>query len=500
MKIPANIIERFTRKKILILGLGREGRSSYQLLRSIVPDQTLLLADQQPFPKLATETKHIIDQDDQLKLFLGSDYLQAIEQADIIFRTPGIPLHLPQLQQAQQAGAALTSNLQLFLEITTAAKQQSEPLELGFNSYQSQLPEPLVIGVTGTKGKSTTAALIHHVIANQYQAELIGNIGRPALNCLDRISSQTKIVIEMSAQQLQQLKISPDIAVIQQVTSEHLDYYPHQSAYFAAKEPITKYQKVNQYVITNQNWPQSAKIAQLSPGKKFYFQIQNQTSTDKTDILVYLKSHCLTFSHNNAEEPILHKDDSPLPGKHNLTNMAPAIIIGKLLQLSTSQIQAALKTFQPLPHRLEQVAVKNGITYVNDSLGTMPRAAISALSCFEDQSIILLAGGHERQQDFGPLAEQIVHSDVKAIALFPANGLRLWQEIEHKQAQLNLNKDIAHRLVNSMDKAMNFAQQHAQADDVILLSPGAASFGVFDNYADRGQQFRDWVQQLPAED
>ncbi len=165
-----------------------------------------------------------------------------------------------------------------------------------------------------------------------------------------------------------------------------------------------------------------------------------------------------------------------------------------MLGIETAKITQAIKTFEPLPHRLEKVAVIDEVTYVNDSMATMPDAAISSLSCFDDQPIILLAGGHERDQDFGPLATKIVTSKVKALALFPANGVRLLAEVETQLQKQDIDKTIEAKEVHSMSEALEFAHQHSQPGDIVLLAPGAASFGIFENYADRGEKFRKWVR------
>lgn len=494
MKIPQEIIDQLNNKSICILGLGQEGLSTYQFLRKILPDLNLTLADASPREKLSEDVKKLISADGKIRLSLGEDYLENIEQYEIIFKTPGIPLSTPQIQQALKTNSKISSNLQLFLEMVELFKLKNNPYDIKLNGHDSSLLEPITIGVTGTKGKSTTAAVIHQTFAhNNLKSVLVGNIGQPALDYVDQVTSKTKIVIELSSHQLDQLTISPDIAIIQEVRSEHLDYFPNQKAYVSSKKSITKYQKANQYVIYNQEWKLTSEIAALSPGKKLYFQLNQPINNYKNDILVYLKSYYLTFKDIDKEISVIKTDDIPILGRHNLLNVAPAIIVGKMFGLSSQQIAAGIKNFKPLPHRLEKIATKNGISYINDSMATMPDAAISALSCFDDQPIILLAGGHERQQDFQPFAEKIVQSQVKAIALFPPNGQRLWNEIIKKQQELKVKNKIQHKIVNSMEEALEFAQQHAQVGDVVLLAPGAASFGVFKNYADRGEQFRSLV-------
>ena len=488
MKIPSNIINSLTNKKIVLLGLGKEGLSTYHFLRQLLPNQPLAVADENhQLPEDLINDKHLITH-------LGDSYLNQLAAYELIFISPGIPSSITQVQSAVEAGAKLSSNMQLFLEIIQEIKQSS-------TKTIAKLPTPVIIGVTGTKGKSTTSSMIHHMLdLSGVKSTLIGNIGQPALSMINNANSNDCFVIEMSSHQLSTLSISPDIAVIQEITSEHLDYYKDTDEYIRSKEAITKYQKVEQYIIFNPTKQNTTKIASLSPGNRINFIADDLKQNDNDDIQVYLKSQKLTFRDINVEEPIVEVSSVPLLGKHNLENVAPSIIVGKLFGLNSTQISSAISSFTPLPHRLEKVALVDGVTYVNDSMATMPDAAISALSCFGDSKIVLLAGGHERNQDFVPLAKTIVASNVKAMALFPANGERLWQEVQKELQSSNSNKTIQTKVVYSMPEALQFAKKLAKSDDVVLLSPGAASFGIFKDYADRGEQFRELVRKNQDKD
>ncbi len=505
--IPKKVIEQLASFKIIILGLGREGWSSYQFIRQILPKQTLAIADQNKLDAFSGQQQKILAQDKNLNLHLGKNYLQQLDQYNLIVKTPGIPASLDKIQLALKQGSKLTSNLQIFLEIIEIWKKEEQII-----NNRLQLPYPLTIGVTGTKGKSTTASLINHVLGSYgLKTVLMGNIGQPALSMINQIKSKGILVIEMSSHQLAELSISPDIAVVQNITSEHLDYYANTSEYIQSKMAITKYQKVNQYVIYNPRYPNAAKTASFSPGRKIKVTPTSTADAFNSDIQVYSKSHNLTFRDSKvnsngslSEEVIISHSKIPLLGKHNLHNVAPAIAIGKLLGLPNSNIKKAIASFQPLPHRLEKVAVKNKVTYVNDSMATMPDAVISALSCFDEGSVILIAGGHERGQDFSLLAKTVVEKRVKALALFPTNGERLLKavqkELERLEKPANSSSHtihtIPHLTAQTMPQALEFAQKHAKQGSAVLLSPGAASFGIFENYADRGNQFKKWVKKL----
>ena len=278
MKISQTIIDRLSQEKIGVLGLAREGLSTYHFLRKILPEQKLALIDQQPLKDFPQVIQQEFSHDPHLNLQLGTNSLAHLSTLTLLFKTPGIPATMPAIQQALDRGTRLSSNLQLFLEIINEWQQlNQQKLIITIDGHSSTLLEPITIGVTGTKGKSTTSAVIHHVLqTNGCHTLFVGNIGQPALDKIDQIESNTKLVLELSAQQLAQLEVSPDIVVIQKVTSEHLDYYQNTQAYIDSKKPIAVYQKVNQYIIYDPQWPHTREIAQLSQAKKLTYDLLNK--------------------------------------------------------------------------------------------------------------------------------------------------------------------------------------------------------------------------------
>ena len=508
--IPDRIIKQLDQQTILILGLGKEGKSSYQFLRSVFPEKKLGLADQSSLSELDADWQQLLAEDNNTVLHLGKNYLTHLDQYQLVVKTPGIPPSLPQIRQAQADGVEFSSNLQLAMEIVYAWRENLNENFQNSIDLDNHLPAPIIIGVTGTKGKSTTTSVIDHVLDYAgLNSQLMGNIGTPALSQLDKVEPKSVLVIEMSSHQLNQLSLSPDIAVIQRITSEHLDYYQSTADYVASKEAITKYQTPDQYVIVHPDWKKSKQIADLSPGRQLYFSLSIEPEKPtagpsngiKNDALVYIKSNKLTFNHSGQEQPIVAVDRIPLLGRHNLFNLMPAVIIGKMLGAASEKIAQALASFEPLPHRLEFVAEKNGVSYYNDSMATMPDAAVSALDTFAEQAVILIAGGHERNQDFGPLAQKILDTNVKSLLLFSPTGPRIWDQVQTllgDQAADNqqTQAQLTHQFVDSMPEAITAATELAESGDIVLLSPGSASFGVFKNYRDRGRQFRNCVKDL----
>ncbi len=454
---------RLANATICLVGLAREGLATYRFLRAQFPTMQLGLADQSELENLASEWQEIKTQDQYLVWHIGSQFEQLVGKYAVLFLTPGIATTQPSIAAALAQGAQLHSNTQLFFELCPCQ----------------------TIGVTGTKGKSTTTSLIHHVLSSAgLPAILLGNIGIPPLSALDQLTPESLAVIELSCHQLQHLTLSPHIAVIQDITREHLDYYPTIEAYVAAKASITIHQSTADYVIFDPSRVKPRELATRSNAQPLRFCIDSAHSDqDHSNCEVWLENGELVWH----GERILTTSEISLPGEHNITNVMPSIIIGKHYGLTNQQIADAIRSFRGLPHRLELVATVYDVQYYNDSLATEPNATISALKAFADRPVILLAGGYERKQEYQELAQVIANSSVKALLLFPTTGQRLGELVS---AELNENpKSFILKQVSSMEEAMEFAKQLAQPGDIVLLSPAAASFGMFKDYQERGERF-----------
>ncbi len=516
MTVPAQIKQQLQTQKILILGLGREGLSTYKFLRKLFPKKTLNIADTKPLNQLPAATQAFIKQDQKVNLYLKNNHLNHLTTYQLIFKSPGVNPNCSEIKNAKKQGILFSSNTILLYQIIKQFKQNNQLIS---------------IAVTGTKGKSTTANFIYQVLKQaQKPALLAGNIGKPPLEIWPKIQQNSLVVLELSCHQLADFKAYPnlaaDIAVVQEITSEHLDYYQKPAAYIEAKTPIAAKQKVNQYIIYNPKFAKTRQVARQSKAQVLTYSLE-----PNSDAQVYLKSHYLTFRYgqnwpkktsqqslkdltNNSspannplkEEKIIKQDQIPLLGKHNLYNLMPAVIIAKLFGISNQTIKQTIQNLKPLPHRLQLVANKNGVKYYNDSLATTPEATIWALSSFAEQPIILLAGGHERHQNFSQLAIKILQKNVMHLVLFDPTGQRLWATIKTTAKKLGINKLPTHVFAKTMAQAVKSAQTKAaeliqlqqkptqakptqSGQPIILLSPAAASFGLFKNYADRGDQF-----------
>ena len=466
MKTP-KILEQLKKEKVIILGLGAEGLSSYYFLRQHFPKKEITLADLSTENKLDKEFQQIIKKDKKLKLELGKKYLENLSKYKIIIKTAGIPITEKGIQKAIKNGSQITSNTKIFFDLCPGK----------------------IIGITGTKGKSTTSTLTYQILKNaDLDTVLVGNIGEPPLNSLAKINKKTLVVNELSSHQLAQLTKSPEIAIVQDIQPEHLDYYADFNSYFQAKTAIAKFQNKQDILIYNPELKGSSRMAVLSPAKKITHGLKRKNGkVFQTAKSVYSVQHPLFPAQN-----IIDKKEIPLLGEHNLYNIMPAIIVAKLFKVPNKIIRQSIIDFKPLRHRLELIKEVAGVKYYDDSIATNPHAGIMALRSFPKGKIILLAGGHERDQDFSEYAQEIIDRQVKNLILFPTTGKRILEFVK----KANPTKKIKAHFVENMEDAISLANKNAEEGDIVLLSPAAASFGLFKNYKDRGDQFATAVRKI----
>lgn len=467
-------------RQIILFGLAREGWSSYQFLRTHLPEKDILLTDDKTVAELTVEWQKALQTDQHLHFFSPEAILQHLTSALYIFKTPGIPPTNALFAALSQYEVKWSSNTELFFNL--------------LNSLPAN-ERPTTIGVTGTKGKSTTTALIAHVLQSaQKPTFLAGNIGTPALTVWEELEKSSVnpttaiVVLELSSHQLQELTSSPHIAVLQNITPEHLDYYRSFEEYWQAKARITQFQGPQDIFIYNQDFELPAKIAKTSQAKQHTYSLNSSSSEAETTY----HDQALWYK----KEKIIDQSELPFLGEHNILNTFPAIIIAKLLEIPTSVLAEAIKNFKPLEHRLEFVAEKNGVLYYNDSQGTTPEAAIAAIASFGEKPIILLAGGSDKGVSFAELAEVINTKNILELILFPPTGEKIATAVREVQEKAKTPREITMVTVQSMTEAVKLASSHAQYGSVVLLSPACASFGLFKNYQDRGNQFKAAVREI----
>lgn len=470
--------DNFENKKIAILGLGIEGIALANYLSKKSDDITLLdqNIEEELLAKAPEGIKDLLS-NEKFSKNLGDQYLSDLKSFDIIFRSPGIPFLNDKIQEALESGVEISSQIKLFFHLC---------------------PSP-IIGVTGTKGKGTTASLILEMLNNSdsdRKVYLAGNIGEPAIKFVDNIKRSDVVILELSSFQLQDLDISPHIAVITNLSSDHLDYHKDTEEYRRAKEPIAKYQKHSDFAVVNQDYLTAFELVSNTAGKVLYFSGKNSvdqgayvrkcqisnSKCQKND-----KAYEVVLRMNDKEEVICRSDEVKLVGKHNLENIAAAAVAAFLSQASIENIRDGAKKFNPLPHRLEFVSEIDGKKFYNDSFATNPEPTMAAIDSFAEDKILIL-GGSSKGADFSTLAEKISASNVSGVILIGDES----ESINSSLKNINYSGHVieaGHDLILAISESLRIAKPN----DIIIFSPACASFDMFKNYKDRGNKFKEAV-------
>lgn len=405
------------------------------------------------------------------------DKFDNLSRFSLIIRSPGVYRYRPEILAAEKAGVEISSKTKLFFDLCPAK----------------------IIGVTGTKGKGTTATLIYEILkAAGKRVFLGGNIGSGMFGILEKLRKDDWVVLELSSFQLVDLQKSPHIAVVLMVTSEHLDWHPTTREYVDAKKNIVSHQTKDDFVVINDDYPNSKLVGQEGKGNKFYFSRQHEI--EKGCFL--MQKHLINRLIGN-QEIIIDQSEIKLRGEHNIENVMAATVATRLVGVSIDTIREVIKKFKGLEHRLEEVATVNGITFYNDSFSTTPETAIAAIKSFKEPLVVIL-GGSEKGSDFTDLGKVIVETqNVKAIILIGLMTDRILAAVE-RSARPGLADTVRKPWIlrggKDMAEIVRMAYNNAASGDVVLLSPACASFGMFANYKDRGKQFKDQVVKLVSND
>lgn len=446
----------FSREKVAILGLGIEGQD---LCRFLFKKRAKITVFDQ---KRASELGRAYQKFKKfpIKFKLGKNYLAGgLEGFDFIFRSPAFPFSLPEIVKAQKAGAVVLSATKLFFKLCPGK----------------------IIGVTGTKGKGTTATLIGRILKTAGEdVYLAGNIGQPMLTLLPKLTEQSWVVLELSSFQLQDADKSPHLAVVLFITSEHLDYHHDTEEYIRAKSNVVRYQKKNDFAVLNADNPVSSSFALLTEAKVFYFSRRQKVNGS------YVKNNKIfLFNHLIGEVEKLQ-----LLGSHNWENVCAAITASWLAGADISSIRKATFSFSGLEHRLELVRKLKRVSFYNDSFSTTPETAIAAIQAFR-KPIVLIAGGSEKGSDYCQLGKEIRKSSVKTIILIGQTAAQIKKVVQ----KAGFHGKIIYKPVG-IKKIVKVAFEESEPGDIILLSPACASFDMFKNYKDRGEQFKKYAKAL----
>jgi len=445
------IEDKIKNKRVLVLGLGKEGRSTLKLLSKLSTYKKIGVADNSEISFDNIENTLPLK---KISKHLGCDYLNSIDEYDIVFKSPGVVLN------KDTDISKISSQMQIFTEY-----------------YRER-----IIGVTGTKGKSTTATLIYHTLKeNNINAVLCGNIGIPVFDVIDDIKKDTQIVIEMSCHQLEYMSISPKNAVLLNLYEEHLDHYETYEKYCLAKYNIFKYMKETDNLI----------LTQQLMNKKNNFKLPENTifsgfNNKECDINVLQNG----FYKNN----ILFKipENISLLGVHNIYNIACVYKIAEQFGIDYDDFIISLKKFKSLPHRLEYIGNFYGIDFYNDSISTMGEATVNAIKSVKNTGCVLI-GGMDRGIDYSSLIDFIIENNEYTYILMEDTGDRIYNEIREKLNNENLPSNIV--LTEHMEDAIDLGFKLTEKNKACILSPAAASYGIFKNFEHRGNVFCKLVEE-----
>lgn len=419
-------------KTVLVLGYGKEGRATVKALEEFAPNAELTIAD---------KNVDILRHSDKHQWQVGDEWLQDLEKFDVIIKTPGIPPS----KDIDKHAAKTTNAVQIFLDTIAGSGA-------------------VVVGVTGSKGKSTTSSLIAAALKQAGKnVRLIGNIGDPSIAHIADATKGTIFVHELSSYMLLGVTASPQVAVVTSFFPEHLDYHGSIEAYLDAKKHIARFQSEDDAVYFNADSPGAVSIASDGHGRKI---------------------------------PV-HADDCPvdlaatkLIGEHNRENLALAWKTCEGFGVRKEDAVAAFEAFAPLPHRLQSLGTHAGIRWIDDAISTTPESAVAALDALGNDVATIILGGQDRGNDFTILAERLNGSSIRTAILFPGSGPRIRAAIESTGTGIDLID------APTMDDAVRIAKEKTPAGSIALLSTASPSYGMFKNFEEKGDAFRRSVEGL----
>lgn len=444
------ILEKLNNKNIAILGFGKEGKSTYNFIRRY-SNQTLTILDKNDILK----NNEYLKEDKNLKIITGDTYLNNLEQYDLIIKAPGIALLDIDLKNIEDK---LTSQLELILEVN----------------------KKNIIGITGTKGKSTTTSLLYNIIKDQNENTfLLGNIGNPILDYIEKFNEESILVIEMSSHQLEFVHQSPHIGVILNLYQDHLDHTGTLEKYHNDKMHMFKYQDESDIGIYD---GQNEYLINLVNKNNYKSKLYNFKVNEKADI--YVENNKIYYNNEMIYDGNQQRN---LIGSHNLKNIMVTLLITKLLNLDIEKATKVVNKFNPLEHRLERVGTYNNITYFNDTIATIPEATINGINGLGNVDTLIF-GGMDRNIDYSKFIEFLKTSNITNLIGLPETGHKICKILKEK----NTNKNIY--IVETIDEAVDIADKQTKKNHICLLSPAASSYNKFKNFEEKGNYYKNVIK------
>ena len=453
--ISQNLVNYLYDKNIAILGFGLEGISTYNFIRKHLPDKKITLIDKKD---LFSENIKILNNDKNLYVVYGNNYLENLNSYDLIIKTPGISFKGIDTSSFINK---ITSQLQLFLDFFDVK----------------------TIGITGSKGKSTTSSLIYRIIKVQNNnTTLLGNIGVPIFDYIDKINKDTVVILEISSHQLEYITRSPNISILLNIFEEHLDHYNSYAEYAEAKYNIFKFQTKDDYSIYNidNNIIQNIFEKEKPVSNKIAVSMKN----NNIDNSISISDNFVIYKENGTNTKLYNIDDErKLLGNHNLFNIMCALAVSQVLNLDLKKTISTINTFESLPHRMEFVGEFDGIKYYNDSIATIPEATMNCVESLKDVNTLII-GGMDRKIDYSNFITFLINSNVENIVCLPDVGTFIGHEIQNNTTNKKIHQ------VKTMEEAVAISKIVTKKNTICVLSPAAASYGFFTNFKERGDLFK----------
>jgi len=448
-------------KRVLVVGLGKSGLAAARFLKA--QGARVTVSDARPATLIA-ELSELLEQGYMVEA--GSHGLLTFRRQDLIVVSPGVPMSTPELTQVRAMGAHIIGEL-----------------ELGAQYLQGQS-----VAVTGSNGKTTTTTLIGEILKAAGRPTLVGgNIGRPVTAMVEESTAESWSVLEVSSFQLETVEtFKPKIALVLNITPDHLDRHGTFEAYAALKARVTEFQTAEDFLILNGEDKDTQLIAAKTKAQIFWFSTRRPI---KQGTFVFGESILFVPSEGANSERVMPVAEIPLAGGHNVENVLAAVCAARLAGVEAATIRRAVREFKAVEHRLEFVREVNGVRYYNDSKATNVDATLKAVEAFAD-GVHLILGGKDKGSDYRVL-ESLLRERVKTVITIGSAA----EKIERQ-----LDGVVKIERAETLERAVAFAHEAAVAGDTVLLAPACASFDQFENYEQRGRVFKELVQRLRNRD
>lgn len=458
MKSDFNKFKVFIKgKKVGVLGIGVSNIPLINFLLELGAEVTAF--DKKDETQLGDIGKDFINKG--VKLSLGEDYLSRLKGFDVIFKTPGMRIDLPELVNAKNEGAHITSEMEEFVKYCPAK----------------------IYGITGSDGKTTTTTIVSKLLIEEgFKTWVGGNIGSPLFSNIEEITTKDRVVLELSSFQLMTMKEKIDKVIVTNITPNHLDMHKGMDEYVDAKKNIFKYQEKEDLLVLNIDNEITKSFISEAKGH-----VKTFSSKEELKDGAYLRDGYLYI----RDKKIINKDEIVIKGTHNIENYLAAFLVTEDEVYIESMVNVA-RNFKGVAHRCELIREVEGVKYYNDSIASSPTRTLAGLKAF-DEKVILIAGGYDKHIPFEPLAQE-GHEYIKELILLGATKYKIKEVFDKIKEDKGI--DIPVNIVESLEEAVKKAKDIAKDGDIVTLSPACASFDMFTNFEIRGNKFRDIVNSI----